>query len=85
MPRNARRRPKRFVFQQDASQLLTPTARQSGQKISEMIKNMNDQNRITEWMANKTNRAFTSIIGPHWYFHSVLFTENTGRRGMING
>ncbi len=57
------RRPKRFVFQQDASQLLTPAARQSGQKISEMIKTMNDQNRITEWMENKKNHAITSIIG----------------------
>ena len=85
MPRNARRRPKRFVFQQDASQLFTPAARQSGQKISEMIKTMNDQNRITEWMENKKNRAFASIIGPHWYFFSIVFTENAGRRGMING
>jgi len=85
MPRNARRRPKYLVFQQDASQLFTPAARQSGQKISEMIKTIIDQNRITGWMANKTNRAFTSIIGLHWYFFSIEFTENTGRRGMING
>ncbi|MBT5916066.1 MAG: hypothetical protein HOH60_06900, partial [Opitutae bacterium] len=70
---------------QDASQLFTPAARQSGQKISEIIKTMNDQNRITGWMANKTNRAFTSVIGPRWYFCPMVFTENAGRRRMTNG